>query len=206
MQGGTNERDGSQGVKGEVWYAHKLVPPYCTALLYSASQFNVRSARFSGVLYHIGQTEFVREVSQASNDSLVVVHLFHNRYAVLSFLSVIEPCVLVHLNITLFLPSSFGVAPCSVPACRLINAALERVASKQRAVKFVKIIGCEAIKNWPEQNCPAILVYDKTNIMRQFIGIGCGRRSVSRGILHSSIEWTQRTIFPLIPHFVHVCR
>jgi hypothetical protein len=74
----------------------------------------------------------------------------------------------------------------SVPSCRIINAALDRLAARKRAVKFVKIIGSEAIKNWPESNCPAILVYSKTNIWRQFIGIGTlGGNSTNAEIL----EW-----------------
>lgn len=85
MQGGTNERDGSQGVKGEVWCARNLLSPHIAfTFRILISMFEL--ARISGVLYHIGQTEFVREVSQASNDSFVVVHLFHNRYAVLGLL------------------------------------------------------------------------------------------------------------------------
>lgn len=50
-------------------------------------------------------------------------------------------------------------------SCKLINALLDRLAAKHKAVKFVKIIGSEAIKNWPEQNCPAILVYEQVQIM-----------------------------------------
>ena len=112
----------------------------------------VHSKEKYGELFHIGQTEFVHEVTNASNSSYVVVHLFQN-----------------HL-----------------PACKVINAILEQLAPRHKAVKFVKIVASEAIKNWPENQCPAVLVYDKTNILRTFVGIETlGGLSTSVDIL----EW-----------------
>jgi hypothetical protein len=39
-----------------------------------------------GTLLHIGQTDFIREVSQASNECDVVVHLYQNRFRFLFLL------------------------------------------------------------------------------------------------------------------------
>ncbi len=98
-------------------------------------RFHPPNHTFTGELYHIGQTEFVREVSQASNDTDVIVHLYQH----------------------------------SVMACKVLNAALEQLARRQRAVKFVKIVATEAIRNWPDQNCPALLVYRKVCILSWFL-------------------------------------
>ena len=105
-----------------------------------------------GRLFHIGQTDYTNEVTNESNNCLVVVHLFQN----------------------------------SLPACKLINSLLEQLAPQHKAIKFVKIIASEAIKNWPERQCPALLVYNKTNIFRQFIGIETmGGLNTNKNIL----EW-----------------
>eukprot|EP00455_Lapot_gusevi_P013307 TRINITY_DN16458_c0_g1_i3.p1 TRINITY_DN16458_c0_g1~~TRINITY_DN16458_c0_g1_i3.p1 ORF type:complete len:233 (-),score=74.71 TRINITY_DN16458_c0_g1_i3:89-787(-) len=91
-----------------------------------------------GQYTEISEDEFKTEVTQASNECHVIVHLF---------------------------------AP-SLPACKLINQHLEVLARKFRAIKFVKIVAQKAIHNWPESNCPTLLVYHKTNIVAQFVGIG----------------------------------
>lgn len=63
--------------------------------------------------------------------------------------------------------------------CTLIERILSQLAAKHKDVKFVKIEGRLAVRNWPDQNCPSILVYHAGDIKLQFIGIDSmgGQRS-----------------------------
>lgn len=45
--------------------------------------------------------------------------------------------------------------------CALLERQLVEVASRFPSVKFVKIVFTSAISNYPEQNLPTLLVYDR---------------------------------------------
>lgn len=47
---------------------------------------------------------------------------------------------------------------------------LERLASKFRDVKFLKIISVECIPGYPDKNLPTILVYRDDDMLRQWVG------------------------------------
>jgi hypothetical protein len=55
--------------------------------------------------------------------------------------------------------------------CTLIERILSQLAVKFKDVKFVKIEGRLAVRNWPDQNCPSILVYYGGDIKLQLIGL-----------------------------------
>jgi hypothetical protein len=59
----------------------------------------------------------------------------------------------------------------SKPECQLLNKCLEAVASRQKAIKFVKIIAQECIHNYPESNVPTLLIYKDGNILKQIVGL-----------------------------------
>ena len=40
-----------------------------------------------------------------------------------------------------------------------------------RATKFVKIMSEAAIRNYPDRNLPTLLIYNKTDIVQQFVGL-----------------------------------
>ncbi len=68
------------------------------------------------------------------------------------------------------------------------------------AVKFVKIVATQAIPNWPDQQCPAILVYRKTDIHVTLVGMGTmGGMATTPEILewilseHSVVETEQES-------------
>ncbi len=53
--------------------------------------------------------------------------------------------------------------------CRLLSSLLHDLAQKYKEIKFVEIQGSRAIENYPDQNCPTILIYHNTNVVKQFI-------------------------------------
>jgi hypothetical protein len=58
---------------------------------------------------------------------------------------------------------------------------LIELAKKHKATKFLKIKACEAIKGFPDKNCPCILVYHEGEMVKQWIGFGKGNVD--------SVEW-----------------
>ena len=57
------------------------------------------------------------------------------------------------------------------PGCKLINALLERLAPKHKAVKFLKIVSTMCIENYPDKNLPTLLVYGHGDLKKQIIGM-----------------------------------
>lgn len=57
------------------------------------------------------------------------------------------------------------------PECQLLNKCMDEVAVKFKAVKFLKIVSTEAIPNYPDANCPTLLIYTKGDIAEQIVGI-----------------------------------
>jgi len=58
-----------------------------------------------------------------------------------------------------------------IPACNVILQRLNVLAQKIKTTKFLKIVATEAIHNYPERNCPTLLIYHEGNLKRQIVGI-----------------------------------
>ncbi|KAJ3417105.1 hypothetical protein HDV05_006964 [Chytridiales sp. JEL 0842] len=95
------------------------------------------SKEIFGSVTQISKTDWQREVTDASKDVWVVVHLFQNQ----------------------------------LPACKLINAHLDTLARKYRATKFLKIVGDQCIPNYPDRNCPTLIIYGNGDIKANLVGI-----------------------------------
>lgn len=72
------------------------------------------------------------------------------------------------------------------PDCRLLNNCLSALARKFRAVKFMGIIGQECIHNYPDKNCPTVLIYHKGELLHQFMHLDAygGQKACP-----DSVEW-----------------
>ncbi|KAI5479342.1 hypothetical protein MNV49_003676 [Pseudohyphozyma bogoriensis] len=72
--------------------------------------------------------------------------------------------------------SGTGVICClykpSIPDCKLLMPILDRLAAFYPSSKFVSIISDHCIENYPDKNCPTLLVYRKGDLMGQIVGIG----------------------------------
>lgn len=90
--------------------------------------------KFGSVL-PIAKNEYEDEVTKASNDCIVFVHLS--------------------------LQSSLQ--------SRLLASIMIDLAYKFPEIKFCDIPATRCIENYPEQNCPTLMVYNKGNVIKQFI-------------------------------------
>lgn len=52
---------------------------------------------------------------------------------------------------------------------RLLSSLFTQLASKFAEIKFVEIPGSRAIENYPDSNCPTILIYFKGDVVKQYI-------------------------------------
>ncbi|KAG9320763.1 hypothetical protein KVV02_005292 [Mortierella alpina] len=96
-----------------------------------------------GEIQHIYKTDFVREVSDASKDF---------------WRSECSPGR--HIIIALY----------SLPVCKLMGAHLATVAARNKATKFVKIIGDQCIPDYPDRNLPTLLIYGQGDMKAQLVG------------------------------------
>lgn len=60
----------------------------------------------------------------------------------------------------------------SNPSCQILLPQLDKLAKKYRSIKFVRIEAQKAIPNYPSDSCPTTLIYQNTNIVKQYVGIG----------------------------------
>ncbi|KAJ3140814.1 hypothetical protein HK100_008985 [Physocladia obscura] len=58
-----------------------------------------------------------------------------------------------------------------IPACKLLLAHMDILARTHRAVKFLKIIGDQCIPNYPDRNCPTLIIYKDGDICANLVGI-----------------------------------
>ena len=58
-----------------------------------------------------------------------------------------------------------------IPACGLLLQRLQVLARKFKATKFVKITATDAIRNYPDRNCPTLLIYYEGDLKRQLVGL-----------------------------------
>jgi hypothetical protein len=93
-----------------------------------------RAAKF-GRVYPVTKPEYKTEITDASQDTFVLVHLS--------------------------LQSSLQ--------SRLLSSLWIPLATKFPELKFVEIPGSRAIENYPDANCPTILIYHKTDVVKQII-------------------------------------
>ncbi|KAF9584557.1 Phosducin-like protein 3 [Lunasporangiospora selenospora] len=57
-----------------------------------------------------------------------------------------------------------------LPICKLMGAHLATVAARNKATKFVKIIGDQCIPNYPDRNLPTLLIYGEGDVKAQLVG------------------------------------
>ncbi|KAF9190173.1 Phosducin-like protein 3 [Haplosporangium sp. Z 767] len=57
-----------------------------------------------------------------------------------------------------------------IPVCKLMGAHLATVAARNKATKFVKIIGDQCIPNYPDRNLPTLLIYGNGDMKAQLVG------------------------------------
>ncbi|KAL9642856.1 hypothetical protein ABK040_015827 [Willaertia magna] len=56
--------------------------------------------------------------------------------------------------------------------CKILDDKLKVLADRHKYVKFLRIRGDAAIPNYPDTNCPTILVYRGGEMVVQFVGLG----------------------------------
>jgi hypothetical protein len=59
-----------------------------------------------------------------------------------------------------------------ITACGLLLQRLASLARRFPATKFVKIVATDAIRNYPDRNCPTLLIYHNGDLKRQLVGLG----------------------------------
>ncbi|KAK4192465.1 thioredoxin-like protein [Podospora australis] len=98
---------------------------------------SLRKKDIHGSVYPISKPEYQREVTEASAQGPVLVHLAS------SLATNVESRVLAQL--------------------------WRQAAQEYGDVKFCEIRAAQAIENYPERNCPTILVYHKGDIVKQIV-------------------------------------
>lgn len=109
-----------------------------------------------GSVYPISKPEYTAEVTDASKEVFVVVHMFQDSYVCSSFVCIFNGSILTHYNSRL-------------PACKLLAAILERLAPMYPQIKFVKIPGKQAVENYPEAMMPTLLIYGHGDLQQQIL-------------------------------------
>lgn len=61
---------------------------------------------------------------------------------------------------------------CRLPDCKLLSPILAKVAALYPSTKFVSIVSDHCIENYPDKNCPTLLIYRKGDMMGQVVGLG----------------------------------
>lgn len=88
-----------------------------------------------GHVFPVSKDEYEKEVTKASSDCFVLLHM--------SLSSNIQS--------------------------RLLSALLTTLAEKYPEIKFCDIPSLRCVENYPEANCPTILIYHKEEVVKQFI-------------------------------------
>ena len=58
-----------------------------------------------------------------------------------------------------------------IQACSVLLQRLQALSRKFRATKFVKITATDAIRGYPDRNCPTLLIYYEGDLKRQLVGL-----------------------------------
>ena len=113
-----------------------------------------KAERFGSIM-HIDAAQFVREVTEASAEHSVIVHMFKPGLEISEKLQVsLCPRPVVAAPLTL------------VP-----QAALAQLAAKFASAKFVSIVYNNCIPDYPAAALPCVLVYVSGDIARQIVGV-----------------------------------
>lgn len=75
----------------------------------------------------------------------------------------------------------------SIEACEIMDARLGDLSAKFRTTKFVRCKASDAIKNYPEEKCPTILVYKNGKVLKQFVGLKSFATSIPTA---DDVEWS----------------
>ncbi len=73
-----------------------------------------------------------------------------------------------------------------VDYCKLMDARLLALSQKFRHTKFVKCKATDAIKNYPDDRLPTILVYKNGKVLKQFVGLAAFAGSKTS---EADVEW-----------------
>ncbi|CCF55857.1 hypothetical protein KAFR_0A04220 [Kazachstania africana CBS 2517] len=104
-----------------------------------------------GDVYHINKPEYNKEVTIASQGGEKPEFIDNtNTQAVYVF---------VHLSLQSKLQS------------RILSHLFQTAASKFREIKFVEIPGNRAIENYPDDNCPTLLVYYNGDVLKNLVSL-----------------------------------
>lgn len=67
-----------------------------------------------------------------------------------------------------------------------MDAILLELSTKFRTTKFVKCKASDAIKNYPDEKCPTVLVYRDGKVVKQFVGLRAFASSIPQT---NDVEW-----------------
>ncbi|ORY60404.1 thioredoxin-like protein [Leucosporidium creatinivorum] len=101
-----------------------------------------------GRVYPIGKVDYKREVTEASNEELEGEPEGYGTGVV---------CVLYKDHL---------------PECKILMPLLNQLAQLYPSSKFVSIISDHCIENYPDKNCPTMIIYRKGQMMGQIVGMG----------------------------------
>lgn len=90
-----------------------------------------------GMVYPISKPEWSKEITEASKNHWVLIHLSNQ----------------------------------SVLQSRLVSSIWTQLASKFKDIKFCDIEGKRAIENYPDSNCPTIIIYKDGDVVKQYVGL-----------------------------------
>lgn len=90
--------------------------------------------KYGGVV-QISKPEYKLEITEASNDTFVFVHISYP----------------------------------GVTQSKLLRGLFQRVAEKFKDLKFVEIDARQVNQHYPPENCPTILVYRNTDVVKQYV-------------------------------------
>lgn len=79
----------------------------------------------------------------------------------------------------------------ALPACKLLNAILDRLAVKYKATKFCKIVADLCIENYPDKNVPTLLIYGEGDLKKQIVGMStCGGQNATVRSVEDMLKMT----------------
>jgi len=73
-----------------------------------------------------------------------------------------------------------------VTECRVMEAALQNLATRFKYVKFLKIRSTQAVENWPEHNLPTLFIYNQGELKLQLITL---KTVGGKAMNPSDLEW-----------------
>lgn len=65
-----------------------------------------------------------------------------------------------------------GADQARLPGCKLLSPLLAILAQQYPSTKFVSIVSDHCIENYPDKNCPTLLIYRAGIMTGQIVGLG----------------------------------